>query len=353
MLDLLSVIVSLTSVMSKVIDAKAIQKKYDELKNEYKSKTPKELEKPLEIKRRKILDELGALQTKSILEIENEEYLEKIMALLLSLSINVYESKISQELDIIVERKNQVHAFIKRYEIYIHKRKRIQKWAVGISITLILIIFLIAILSEKIGLSSSYRIPILNIPITILMWSIIGSFTSLLYRFNKSTHLEIRNPLRWLVTRPITGIIMGMISYLIIRAGLLTSFSIDNVNSFITSEVMLLIAFVAGFSDVFSDKLLKTVIGRLTNDDENFDLIDQINNDHAKDKKLLDRILNWGSKDNDADVKQKNDNKQKIEDSEKLNKESDIEPEMNKQPIKENKTVTKKQKTDNNKSKTT
>src|SRR5438477_550043 len=77
-----------------------------------------------------------------------------------------------------------------------------------------------------------HLIAIISIPFAIVMWSFIGSLSAMLYRFNKSDDAELADPLRWMFTRPLTGVVMGVVSFLILKAGLTTigSTTIDPAN---------------------------------------------------------------------------------------------------------------------------
>jgi hypothetical protein len=101
------------------------------------------------------------------------------------------------------------------------------------------------------------------IPLPVLIWSGIGSFAAILYRFNSSGDVELQDPLRWLFTRPLTGIVMGTITYFVLRIGLMSVES-PNVDTLSSSELLWLVAFLSGFSDRFSDTLLRALIGRFS-----------------------------------------------------------------------------------------
>ena len=108
------------------------------------------------------------------------------------------------------------------------------------------------------------EMPVVGIPLSVLLWSVIGSLAAILYRFyknqiRKSEQIEIEE--RWLLARPIIGIIMGMVTYLIIIAGLFVFGSATPEGNPSTKPQFLWVAaFLAGFSDRFwegfIDKLL-------------------------------------------------------------------------------------------------
>jgi len=113
------------------------------------------------------------------------------------------------------------------------------------------------------GLSKNWIIPILSIPVTVVLWSMIGSLAAMLYRFNRSSDAEMLFPVRWLFTRPLTGIVMGMIVYLVMKGVLIVSGSRIPFETLGSQEVVWLVAFFAGFSDRFNDFVMNTIVGRL------------------------------------------------------------------------------------------
>jgi hypothetical protein len=91
----------------------------------------------------------------------------------------------------------------------------------------------------------------------VIFWSAIGSFAAILYRFTNAGDKDLEDPVRWLFSRPVTEIIMGAISFLVLKGGLLAvTPARGNAPSQgeHANEVMWLKAFVAGFNDRFSER---------------------------------------------------------------------------------------------------
>lgn len=187
------------------------------------------------------------------------------MAVLVDIATETYDSKIEQELHLIQQRIRRLRSILVRYDRDKLYRSKVRPMAVVISIISFILLFLLAMFGPKIGFSVSTLIPVLQIPLVVLLWSAIGSFTSMVYRFNTASDLELQDPLRWLVTRPLTGIVMGVIAFLVVKVGLLSTAS-DLAASIGTTELMWLIAFLAGFSDRFSEGILRNTVGRLGGD---------------------------------------------------------------------------------------
>ncbi|GGA59082.1 hypothetical protein CYANOKiyG1_80480 [Okeania sp. KiyG1] len=105
------------------------------------------------------------------------------------------------------------------------------------------------------------KLPLINIPWPVVFWSFIGSFAAMIYRFNRQPIYEFGNVLKWTVTRSVQGIVLGSAFYLILISGLslLTSEKI-------TTEVILILSFLVGFSDRFADNVFNTLIEKYTKD---------------------------------------------------------------------------------------
>ena len=104
-----------------------------------------------------------------------------------------------------------------------------------------------------------------GIPISILIWGAIGSLGAILYRFYTETrrvHFDIEA--RWLIARPIIGIIMGMIAYLAFRSGLIlvTGGKVGGNGTESAPEFYWFIAFLAGFSDKFYIQVINLFVNR-------------------------------------------------------------------------------------------
>jgi len=95
---------------------------------------------------------------------------------------------------------------------------------------------------------------------------------AMLYRFNTSADAELADPLRWCFTRPLTGILMGIIEYMVFKVGILVlqpasdAVSAAHGSGGAPQELLWLAAFLAGFSDRFADSVLRSLAGRLGGD---------------------------------------------------------------------------------------
>ena len=100
---------------------------------------------------------------------------------------------------------------------------------------------------------------ILGIPVPIWVWGMIGSLTSMLLRAGQLPFTDRTEAYRWLLFRPIVGIVMGVLTYLMVIAGLIVFAGTANTQ---TPELIWIIAFVGSFSDSLSINLLQKLLGR-------------------------------------------------------------------------------------------
>lgn len=240
---------------------KNADKKLSLVKEEYQA-TGKDLNAPGEEERRRLLKELGDLQLKARRYISHDQVLIVITPALLDQAAQIYEARGEANLKLIDISLEPIRGVVKQYEDTARHRSLVRWLAVITSVIALLILGSIMIWgTSAAGLSVNTVVPLIQIPLPILLWSAIGSFTAILYRFNNSGDIELQEPLRWLITRPLTGLIMGVVSYFVILIGLL---SIGAGNASPTAgktEILWLVAFISGFSDRFADGLLDLLVG--------------------------------------------------------------------------------------------
>jgi hypothetical protein len=207
------------------------------------------------------LHRLCSLQQDIVLSVSDDDFLKKTLPLSLDLVGNVYEADTEFEIEHLKMSIARLEDALKAYKVKKDSRKTIRLAAVIISLVSLILIGVSVYIARQYNIDETHVISILRLPVPVLLWSIIGSFAAILYRFTSAGDSELDEPLRWLFARPLTGIIMGAIAYLIMRVGFITVQGEQTVNLG-GSEIMWLIAFLAGFSDRFSDYLLKNIVGR-------------------------------------------------------------------------------------------
>jgi hypothetical protein len=117
-----------------------------------------------------------------------------------------------------------------------------------------------AIVGGKQVWADNIAVPILGIPVSVIIWSALGSLANMLYKYYKGTYDSgIGNGFKWVLARPIVGVLMGAVVYLVMVTGLL----LVGANAKPQVELFWLFAFIGGFSDSIFEGVVQKV-GLLT-----------------------------------------------------------------------------------------
>ena len=206
------------------------------------------------------MEKLISLQS-DVINSQNKNLISKVLPILLDQLIDVYEANVQQELELVEFSLGRIEGAL---ELNRESQKQ-RAWARTLTLFVPPFVIGLLIVLIRYGPTEDYVIPIIKVPLPILVWSAIGSFSAILYRFNKSGDMELQDPLRWLVTLPVTGVVMGIIAFFVLKIGFLSISAEDEID-YGSLEVLWLIAFISGFSDRFSDTILKTLIGKFGGD---------------------------------------------------------------------------------------
>ena len=113
---------------------------------------------------------------------------------------------------------------------------------------------------------SELRLPLIGIPWPVILWSLIGSFASMIHRFNRHPISDFGDAVKWLLTRPVQGVVLGSAFYLVVTSGLLlmtrSTQGVGSSGSQLANEIVLVLAFLVGFSDRFGDAVFDTMVSR-------------------------------------------------------------------------------------------
>ncbi len=253
---------SLAKVLLQVTQGEeGVSRRLDEARQAYRQGTS-DPAAPLEQQRQRLLIELSNLQTEVMLTVSDNALLLRMLLLIVEQMTDTYWAETEQDLKFVELGMGRVRgalAQVRRVE-----RNRILARSLAVVISLLAVVGIALLIwwgSRPGGPSVDYVLPIIQVPLPVLVWSMIGSFTAILYRFNKSGDADLQDPMRWLFSRPLTGIMMGTVSYFILKVGFL-SLSIDQSVNLGSLEVMWLVAFITGFSDRLADSALKLMAGR-------------------------------------------------------------------------------------------
>lgn len=114
------------------------------------------------------------------------------------------------------------------------------------------------------------KLPLIGIPWPVIVWSLIGSFAAMIHRFNRMPIYDFGDAVKWLITRPVQGAVLGSAFYLVLMAGLflLADGSVENAaeSSKLKDEVVLILSFLVGFSDRFGDSVFNTLVEAYSKD---------------------------------------------------------------------------------------
>jgi hypothetical protein len=229
----------------------------------------------VENERHEAISKINELRNRAALSVADPDLQQKIWCLLMEQTAEAYEATTVRGMSLVKDNTAQIEALLNSYQQSMNYRHRARAVAVLVSVLSLAGIGYFLHFADLSGMKGETALPVLGVPYCVLLWSIIGSFAAILYRFSNAGDRELEDPLRWLFSRPLTGIIMGAITFLVLRAGLLTMSPAPDTNTVEklgTNEIMWLVAFLAGFSDRFADGLLKSLVGRFGGE-KNTDLI--------------------------------------------------------------------------------
>jgi uncharacterized membrane protein len=122
------------------------------------------------------------------------------------------------------------------------------------------------------GEQASTLTPIFNVPLAVVIWGAAGSLAAILYRFyTEQGRIRFAFEFRWLIARPIIGIIMGAVVYLALVSGLVLLGATNGsgeTSQVARIEVYSVIAFLAGFSDKFYLGVIDLLVARTIRTEE-------------------------------------------------------------------------------------
>jgi|GEM_PF-6835071 len=146
--------------------------------------------------------------------------------------------------------------------------EKMWRWIVPILILSYIVAIVVSITLGQRYYTSQMEIPLLGVPVSVIIWASLGSLGAILYRFYTRQPGRLVDEVRWLVARPIIGIIMGALGYLTVLSGIFAfgGASAADAASNSRPQLMWLVAFLGGFSDRFFESVIDGVIGRFSND---------------------------------------------------------------------------------------
>ena len=126
-----------------------------------------------------------------------------------------------------------------------------------------------------------------GVPVSVLLWGAAGSLAAILYRFyTEQGRIRFSTEFRWLIARPIIGIIMGGVVYIGLTSGLVLLTTAGNnaaaaggaaaggaaasgaAAAAMHNEAFWIVAFLAGFSDKFYLGVIDLLVARTVRTEE-------------------------------------------------------------------------------------
>ncbi|MCP4442082.1 MAG: hypothetical protein GY810_24495 [Aureispira sp.] len=120
--------------------------------------------------------------------------------------------------------------------------------------------------------SKEYMLPVVGVPLAVIIWGFIGSFASMLYRFNRRPIHDFGHTVKWLITRPVQGVVLSSAFYLVLISGqfLFTGeVKTDGEGVLNSTEIILFLSFLLGFSDRFGDSVFEMLVQKYAGGDAN------------------------------------------------------------------------------------
>jgi hypothetical protein len=217
---------------------------------------------PVQNLRHDVIHKINELRNRAALCISDPDFQQKVWCLLMEQMADAYETNTERGLNLVQYSAGQIEDVLNSYK-QANGYRRKARW-IGVVVSLLSLAGIGCFLrfADTTNLNGDTAPPILGVPWCVLFWSFVGSFAAILYRFTNAGDQELEDPLRWLFSRPLTGVVMGSITYLVIEAGFLTLGTQAGGAALGKNDLMLLLAFLAGFSDRFADSLLQSLVGR-------------------------------------------------------------------------------------------
>jgi len=218
---------------------------------------------PIQNLRHDVIHKINELRNRAALCVTDSDLQQKIWCLLMEQMADAYETNTERGLNLVQYSAGQIEDVLNSYKQANYYRRQARWIGVLVSLLSLAGIGFFLRFADTTNLNGDTAPPVLGVPWCVLFWSFVGSFAAILYRFTNAGDQELEDPLRWLFSRPLTGVVMGSITYLVIKAGFLTLGTSPREGVTLgNNDVMWLLAFLAGFSDRFAESLLQTLVGR-------------------------------------------------------------------------------------------
>lgn len=175
---------------------------------------------------------------------------------------------------------NSLSELVSREE---REQKEERHWQYAAIVIMIVYVALL-IFAAKIDFGSDNPKYLFGVPQSVILWGAAGSLAAILYRFyTEQGRIRFATEFRWLIARPIIGIIMGGVVYIALTSGLVLltvssggGAAGDTAAGAATAptihkEAFWIVAFLAGFSDKFYLGVIDLLVARTVKTEESRD----------------------------------------------------------------------------------
>jgi hypothetical protein len=154
---------------------------------------------------------------------------------------------------------NSLDELVGREEREQKEERSWQNWAIAVMFLYVGVLIVSAVLTNN--NPALLKAAVFGVPLSVIIWGAAGSLAAILYRFyTEQGQIRFAAEFRWLIARPIIGIVMGAVVYLALYSGLVlvSPAPADNTRM----EAFWIIAFLAGFSDKFYLSVIDLLVAR-------------------------------------------------------------------------------------------
>lgn len=183
------------------------------------------------------------------------------------------DARSTGELSIVQSYVNSLRELVSREE---REQKEERYWQYA-AIAIMIVYVAALVFAARIDFVSPTPRYLFGVPQSVILWGAAGSLAAILYRFyTEQGQIRFATEFRWLIARPIIGIIMGGVVYIALNSGLvlLTSSSAAQTtasaaaNSTVNINSFWIVAFLAGFSDKFYLGVIDLLVARTVKSEE-------------------------------------------------------------------------------------
>ncbi len=162
---------------------------------------------------------------------------------------------------------NSLNELVAREEREQKDENRWQYWAIAVMLLYVAVLIGSALITNK--NPALLTAEVFGVPLSVILWGAAGSLAAILYRFYTEQGLiRFAAEFRWLIARPMIGIIMGAVVYLALISGMILVSEDSSGAVERRMAAFWIISFLAGFSDKFYLGVIDLLVARTVRTEE-------------------------------------------------------------------------------------